>query len=175
MTSFSRFVGKLMICIAEKGHFLTQIPHPMHSVSDMKAIFESGVTSIQSLPVRTTGHDFLHSCLHFFGLHLSVSIIAILIISRYMSQAYRVSPLLTSSSFLGMIRTSLSLWRCRLAYSLNLMMKPQEFQLRSAEFRIAFRLGITDLIRVRNHLEPGVNEHTKWSMKKSYSVLWVCL
>ena len=83
MTSFSRFVGKLMICIAEKGHFLTQIPHPMHSVSDMKAIFESGVTSIQSLPVRTTGHDFLHSCLHFFGLHLSVSIIAILIISRY--------------------------------------------------------------------------------------------
>ena len=31
----------------------------------MKAILESGVTSMHSLPVRTTGHDFLHSCLHF--------------------------------------------------------------------------------------------------------------
>jgi hypothetical protein len=32
----------------------------------MKAIRESGATSIHSLPDRTTGHDFLHSCRHFW-------------------------------------------------------------------------------------------------------------
>jgi hypothetical protein len=54
---------------------LTQIPQPMHNSSEMNAIFEAGVTSMQSLPVTlcqssqrkttlpilTTGHDFLHS------------------------------------------------------------------------------------------------------------------
>lgn len=34
-------------------------------------ILDVGDTSIHSLPILTTGHDFLHSCLHFFGLHLS--------------------------------------------------------------------------------------------------------
>jgi hypothetical protein len=60
----------------------------------MKASLEAGVTSMQSfpkirinlafyahsnptLPIRTTGQDFLHSCLHFFGLHLSLLTIAI--------------------------------------------------------------------------------------------------
>jgi len=66
-----------MMVIAPKGHFLGQIPHPIHRLSDMKAIFDSGVTSMQSRPLRTTGQDFLHSCLHFFGLHLSVEMIAI--------------------------------------------------------------------------------------------------
>ena len=66
VTCVSRFVGKLMILIAPNGHFLGQMPQPMHSLSDMKAIFESGVTSMQSLPVLTTGHDFLHSCRHFY-------------------------------------------------------------------------------------------------------------
>lgn len=33
-------------------------------------------TSIH-IPIRTTGQDFLHSCLHLFGLHLSVLTIAI--------------------------------------------------------------------------------------------------
>lgn len=65
VTWVSRFVGRLMMCIAPKGHFLGQIPQPIHSRSEMYAIFESGVTSIQSLPVRTTGQDFLHSCRHF--------------------------------------------------------------------------------------------------------------
>lgn len=32
----------------------------------MKAIFDSGATSIHSFPVLTTGHDFLHSCRHFY-------------------------------------------------------------------------------------------------------------
>jgi hypothetical protein len=31
----------------------------------MKASLDSGLTSIQSLPLRTTGQDRLHSCLHF--------------------------------------------------------------------------------------------------------------
>ena len=61
MTWDSRFVGRLMILMAAKGHFFTQIPHPIQSRSEMKAIFDSGVTSMQSLPVRTTGQDFLHS------------------------------------------------------------------------------------------------------------------
>ena len=61
MTWDSRFVGRLMMLMAPNGHFLTQIPHPIHNLSEMKAIFDSGATSMQSFPVRTTGHDFLHS------------------------------------------------------------------------------------------------------------------
>lgn len=51
--------------MAPNGHFLGQIPQPMQRFSEMKAIFDSGVTSIQRRPLRTTGQDFLHSCLHF--------------------------------------------------------------------------------------------------------------
>jgi hypothetical protein len=65
VTCVSRFVGKLMMLMASNGHFLGQIPHPMHRRSEMKAILEVLSTSMHSLPVRTTGHDFLHSCLHF--------------------------------------------------------------------------------------------------------------
>lgn len=32
---------------------------------------------MQSFPIRTTGQDLLHSCLHRFGLHLSELTIAI--------------------------------------------------------------------------------------------------
>ncbi|KAI2623650.1 hypothetical protein GGS21DRAFT_533574 [Xylaria nigripes] len=55
--------------IAPKGHFLGQIPQPMQRVSEINASRESGETSIQSFPVRTTGQDFLHSWRHFLGLH----------------------------------------------------------------------------------------------------------
>eukprot|EP01125_Pyxidicula_operculata_P021839 TRINITY_DN8685_c0_g1_i1.p2 TRINITY_DN8685_c0_g1~~TRINITY_DN8685_c0_g1_i1.p2 ORF type:complete len:668 (-),score=144.14 TRINITY_DN8685_c0_g1_i1:272-2275(-) len=41
------------------------------------AILESGVTSIHILPILTTGHDLLHSCLHFLGLQRLLSTIAI--------------------------------------------------------------------------------------------------
>ena len=34
---------------------------------------------MQSFPILTTGQDFLHSCLHLLGLHLSVETIAILV------------------------------------------------------------------------------------------------
>jgi hypothetical protein len=66
VTWVSRFVGKLMMLIASKGHFLGQIPHPIHNRSEMKAILDPGSTSMHSLPVRTTGQDFLHSCQHFY-------------------------------------------------------------------------------------------------------------
>ena len=31
---------------------LVQIPHPMHNVSDMKASFDVGITSMQSFPIK---------------------------------------------------------------------------------------------------------------------------
>lgn len=54
--------------IPPKGHFFGQIPHPIHNLSEIKAILDSGVTSIQSFPVLTTGQDFLHSCRHFYNM-----------------------------------------------------------------------------------------------------------
>jgi len=59
-----------MMLMAPKGHFLGQIPQPMHKLSEMKAILDSGVTSMQRRPLRTTGQDFLHSCLHFCIVHV---------------------------------------------------------------------------------------------------------
>lgn len=49
----------------------------MQSGSEMKASLLFGPTSIQSFPSLTTGHDFLHSWLHFLGLHLEAFTIAI--------------------------------------------------------------------------------------------------
>ncbi|KAK6200264.1 uncharacterized protein RJT21DRAFT_121162 [Scheffersomyces amazonensis] len=65
--------------MASNGHFLTQIPQPIHKVSEINAIFDAGVTSIHNFPVLTTGHPLRHSCLHFLGLHLSVLTMAILV------------------------------------------------------------------------------------------------
>lgn len=45
----------------------------------MYATLSVGVTSIHSLPILTTGHDFLHSCRHLLGLHLSAFTIATLV------------------------------------------------------------------------------------------------
>ncbi|KAF2765046.1 hypothetical protein EJ03DRAFT_245526, partial [Teratosphaeria nubilosa] len=55
--------------MASKGHFLGQIPHPMQRRSEIKAILLAGSTSMHSLPVLTTGHDFLHSCLRVHRQH----------------------------------------------------------------------------------------------------------
>jgi hypothetical protein len=49
----------------------------MHNSSEIDASLLFGITSIHNLPMRTTGQDFLHSCLHRFGLHLSLFTIAI--------------------------------------------------------------------------------------------------
>ncbi|KAF2034937.1 hypothetical protein EK21DRAFT_55234 [Setomelanomma holmii] len=51
--------------MASNGHFFGQIPQPIQRRSEMKAILDVLSTSMHSLPVRTTGHDFLHSCRHF--------------------------------------------------------------------------------------------------------------
>lgn len=50
---------------------------PIQRGSEMKASLLLGPTSIHNLPSLTTGHDFLHSCRHFFGLHFEVLTIAI--------------------------------------------------------------------------------------------------
>ena len=50
----------------------------MHSDSDMKEIVEVAVTSMHTLPYLLIGQVFLHSSLHFFGLHLSGFTISIL-------------------------------------------------------------------------------------------------
>jgi hypothetical protein len=70
-----------MILIASKGHLLTHIPHPIQSGSEIKHITDVGSTSIHILPVLLTGQVFLHSYLHFLGLHLSGFMIAILSLS----------------------------------------------------------------------------------------------
>jgi hypothetical protein len=77
-----------MMRIASKGHLLTHWPQPMQSVSEMKQIVEVTDTSMQSLPTLLTGHFLLHSCWHFFGLHLSGLMIAILILSSELSTIY---------------------------------------------------------------------------------------
>jgi hypothetical protein len=64
--------------MAEKGHFLTQRPQPMQIISEMKQILSVLLTSQHYFPVLLTGHVFAHSREHFFGLHLSGLIIAIL-------------------------------------------------------------------------------------------------
>ena len=53
----------------------------MHNVSEMKQIVEVGNTSMQIFPVLLIGQVFLHSYLHFLGLHLSGLIMAILNLS----------------------------------------------------------------------------------------------
>lgn len=67
-----------MILMALNGHFLTHMPHPIHRISAISAIVEVGMTSIQILSVLLMGQDFLHYCLHFFGLHFYLFTIAIL-------------------------------------------------------------------------------------------------
>lgn len=81
MTSLVKPLGKLIILIASNGHLLTHIPHPIHKVSEIKQIVEVGKTSIQIFPVLLIGQVFLHSYLHFLGLHLSGLIMAILNLS----------------------------------------------------------------------------------------------
>ena len=50
---------------------------PIHRGSAINASLLFGPTSIQSLPNLTTGQPFLHSWLHFLGLHLEALIMAI--------------------------------------------------------------------------------------------------
>jgi len=67
-----------MILIAWKGHRLMHIPQPIHKCSEMKQMVEEGFTSMHIFPILLIGQVFAHSYLHFFGLHLSGLMIAIL-------------------------------------------------------------------------------------------------
>ena len=53
-------------------------PHPIHKCSEMKQMVEVGFTSMHIFPILLLGQVFAHSYLHFFGLHLSGLMIAIL-------------------------------------------------------------------------------------------------
>jgi hypothetical protein len=64
------------------------IPQPIQSVSEMAAILSLGVTSMQSFPILTTGQDFLHSCRHLLGLHLSELTMAIRVNLSVSSKAF---------------------------------------------------------------------------------------
>jgi len=55
--------------MALKGHFLTQMPHPLHNFSLITILFSS--KRIASTRLRTMGQNFMQSWLHFLGLHLS--------------------------------------------------------------------------------------------------------
>ena len=46
------------------------MPHPMQRSSEIQEMVLVGTTSTHILPTLTTGQLFLHSCLHFLGLHL---------------------------------------------------------------------------------------------------------
>ena len=70
--------GKFTIFMASWGHFLTQIPQPMQSSSEISAFELFLSTFTQSFPILTTGQLNLHSNLHLLGLHLSRETTAIL-------------------------------------------------------------------------------------------------
>ncbi len=80
LQSFSSSSGKLTMLIAWKGHFLTQMPHPLQSVSEIIALSPS--TLIASTRLRTIGQKCTQSWLHFFVLHLSVFNTASRVISK---------------------------------------------------------------------------------------------
>lgn len=68
---------------------LTQIPHPIQSSSEMMEILSDGVTSIHSFPIRTTGHERLHSWRQRFGLHRSLLTTAIRVTLEDSSSPFR--------------------------------------------------------------------------------------
>jgi hypothetical protein len=79
---------------AQNAHFLTQIPHPIHSSSEMNAFLSVGLTSIHSLPILTTGHPRLHSWRHFLGLHCARQLSSIIstVCSRRMGMWEQDAP-----------------------------------------------------------------------------------
>ena len=69
LQSFSNSSGKFTIEMDLKGHFLTQMPHPLQSFSEIRILLSSN--RIASTLLRTIGQNFIHNWLHFLGLHLS--------------------------------------------------------------------------------------------------------
>jgi len=69
LQSFSSSSGKLTMLIALKGHFLTHMPQPLHSFSEMMILFSSKRLAYTRL--RNMGQYFMNIWFHFFGFHLS--------------------------------------------------------------------------------------------------------
>lgn len=78
---------------------------PIQRGSEMNASLLLGPTSIQSFPSLTTGHDFLHSCRHFLGLHRSALTMAIRVRWSPSSPPLEPFPLFL---FLGAILSAVS-------------------------------------------------------------------
>ena len=76
---------------------------PMQRGSEMKASLLFGPTSIQSFPNLTTGQDFLHSLLHFFGLHLDELTIAIRVILLSSLPPLDLPPFFLGGIFKGVL------------------------------------------------------------------------
>jgi hypothetical protein len=75
--------------MALKGHFLTHIPQPLQSVSDMTALFPS--TLMASTLLRTIGQKLTQTWLHFLTLHLSSLSTAIRVIGNVHNKIKLVS------------------------------------------------------------------------------------
>lgn len=79
----------------------------MHNSSDIDAILLLGVTSIHNFPIRTTGQDFLHSCLHLLGLHLSALTIAIRVSLSVSSIPFRRDIFLKTQQYVNFLKLNL--------------------------------------------------------------------
>jgi hypothetical protein len=80
LQSFSSSSGTLTMETALKGHFLTQIPHPVHRLSTITALLSSN--RMASTRVRTIGQNRWQALSQFLGLHLSMSMTATLVICK---------------------------------------------------------------------------------------------
>jgi hypothetical protein len=76
--------------VALKGHFLTQIPHPLQRDSDMTALSPS--TRIASTRLRTIGQKLTQRWLHFLTLQRSLSRTAILVMAKIESKHVGYKP-----------------------------------------------------------------------------------
>jgi hypothetical protein len=59
LQSFSSSSGRLTMLMAWKGHFLTQMPQPLHSLSEITALLPS--IRMASTRLRTIGQKLTHS------------------------------------------------------------------------------------------------------------------
>ena len=66
-----------MQCLACSRYIASRFKFHYITKSRVLLVFMFLITAGKDLPIRTTGQDFLHSCLHFLGLHLSELTMAI--------------------------------------------------------------------------------------------------
>ena len=90
----------------------SQLYTPIHKGSEMKASLLLFVTSIQSFPSLTTGQDFLHSWLHFFGLHLEEFTMAIRVRCSSSLPPAGLFPFFLGGIFVNFLLYSKTLFDC---------------------------------------------------------------